>query len=91
MLDDGYRGPSWELCVASYTEEEKKLILSKFDRLGFPSAHLGNYDSRYLYFSASDSRKIDEIILEEIPNELDIIKYKILENDKIKPERVYRK
>lgn len=87
FLDDGYRGSDWELCVASYTEEEKQLILSKFNQLGFPSAHLGNYDPRYLYFSANDSRKIDEVILEEIPNELDIIKYKILENDKIKPER----
>lgn len=88
MLDDGYRGPGWELCLASYTDEEKKLILKKFAERGLASAHLSNYDPRYLRFNADDSRKIDQIILKEIPNDLDVVKYKILENDKIKNERV---
>ena len=91
LLDDGYRGPSWELCVASYTEKEKQLILKKFNEFGLFSAHLAPSDPRYLTFNASDSRTIDQIILKEIPNDLDIIKYKILENDKIRPERGCKK
>lgn len=91
LLDDGYRGSSWELCVASYTEEEKQFILKKFNEFGLFSAHLASSDPRYLTFNASDSRTIDQIILKEIPNDLDIIKYKILENDKIRPERGCKK
>lgn len=87
LLDDGYRGPYWELCVASYTEDEKKLILSKLFEMGFSSAHLTNYNPRYLRFNAEDSRELDKVILTEIPNDLDIIKYKIIENGKIRPER----
>lgn len=87
MLDDGYRGPSWELCLASYSEDEKQHILEVLKKRGFESTHLGGYDPRYLHFSTDDSRKIDQIILKEIPNEFDIIKYKILENDKIKNKR----
>lgn len=89
FLDDGYRGSCWELCLANYTETEKSLILKQFQQKGLSSAHLKNYDSRYVRFSTEDSRKIDKIILNEIPNNLDIIKYKILENDKIKLERNY--
>lgn len=87
LLDDGYRGPYWELCVASYTENEKELMLDKLFAMGFPSAHLSNHDPRYLRFNAEDSRGLDKIILTEIPNDLDIIKYKIIKNDKIRPER----
>ena len=87
LLDDGYRGPYWELCVASYTEDEKKLMLDKLFEMGFSSAHLSKHDPRYLRFNAEDSRGLDKIILSEIQNDLDIIKYKITENDKIRPER----
>lgn len=87
MLDDGSRGSSWELCVASYTEEEKEHIVSKLHIMGLPSALLRNCDNRYLRLNADDSRTLDRIILRNIPNDLDIIKYKILENTKIRPER----
>lgn len=88
FLDDGYRGSSWELCVASYTDEEKQLILKKFTEKGLTSAHLRSSDSRYIRMSTKDSRTVDSIILKEIPNNLDIIRYKILNNDLIRPERV---
>lgn len=55
--------------------------------MGFSSAHLTNYNPRYLRFNAEDSRELDKVILTEIPNDLDIIKYKIIENGKIRPER----
>lgn len=88
FLDDAYRGPSWELCVASYTDEEKQLILKKLTEMGLTSIHIRAHDPRYMRMSAKDSRVVDSIILKEIPNNLDIIQYKILNNDLIRPERV---
>ena len=48
------------------------------------TAYKSNSDKRYIKFNADSSRELDKIILDNIPNELDIIKYKILRNDKIK-------
>jgi len=50
-------------------------------------------DVRYIRFDAPSSRKIDKIILNNIPNNLDIIKYKITENNNIYGEekRIYIK
>ena len=62
-------------------------MLDKLFEMGFSSAHLSKHDPRYLRFNAEDSRGLDKIILSEIPNDLDIIRYKITENDKIRPER----
>ena len=90
MLDDGCRSSSWELCVASYTDEERKEILSKLHEMGLKSAILRNCDSRYLRLDAYDSRTLDTIILRNIPHDLDVIKTKILENTKIRPERVIK-
>jgi len=90
MLDDGCRSSSWELCVASYTTEEKEKILSKFYEMGLKSAALKNCDNRYLRLDAYDSRTLDAIILRNISHDLDIIKAKILENVKIRPERVIK-
>lgn len=87
VLDDGSRGPYWELCVASYTDEEKEHILNKLHIMGLTSASLANCDNRYLRLNANDSRTLDSIILRNISNDLDIIKDKILENSKIRPER----
>ena len=81
MLDDGYRSSSnWELCICEYTEEDINNALNIFkDKFGL----VGKFkkDIRYLMFDAISSRKIDEIILKNIPNELDIIKNKITENN----------
>lgn len=81
MLDDGYRSnTNWELCICEYTEEDVNNALNIFkDKFGL----IGKLkkDIRYLMFDAISSRKIDEIILKNIPNELDIIKHKITENN----------
>lgn len=42
-------------------------------------------DVRYLLFNSTSSRKIDALILKCIPNELDIVKYKILDKKITKP------
>lgn len=88
MLDDGSRRDLWELCVADYTDDEKSLMLSIFkSTFGLDGKLLK--DTRYMNFTAESSRKIDEIILRNIPNDLDIIKYKIIDNNKITEENNY--
>ena len=68
----------WTLCYAAFTEEEKGLYRKILkERFGI-EARLRK-DNRYIGFSKPDSKKISEIILRNIPNNLDIIKYKILE------------
>lgn len=71
---------SWELCYAAFTEEEKELYRKILkDRFGIEARF--RKDNRYIGFSKADSKKISDIILRNIPNDLDIIKYKILEKD----------
>lgn len=84
MLDDGYRDRSnWEVCLADILLEDReyfvKIMQDKFNL----DSYLDSTDDRYINFRAESSRQIDEIILKNIPTDLDIIRYKITENDKI--------
>lgn len=82
-LDDGCRGKSaWELCLAEYTQQEIDLYI-KLCKKRFGLYAKQQTDKRYIRFDSDSSRIIDQIILNNIPNSLDIIKKKILENDKI--------
>lgn len=79
MLDDGYRSDSnWELCVAKFTKEDREFFIDycndKFGLICWMEK-----DDRYVNFDSNSSRKLDEIILRNIPNELDIIHKKILD------------
>jgi len=81
ILDDAYRGRSnWTLCVAEYTQSDIdcgiRILKDRFDLICWQ-----NKDVRYLSFDAESSRAIDRIILKNLPNNFDIIKYKITEND----------
>jgi len=87
-LDDGYRGDSnWEICLADIPLKDRyhfiDIMKNRFDLDGI----VENSDKRYMRFTAKSSRKLDEIITSIIPNNLDIIKCKIIENDKIKQEQ----
>ena len=82
MLDDASHSDGyWCLCYAAFTTEEKQLYREILQsRFGItPSIHK---DERYLGFNKENSKKIDEIILRNIPNDLDIVQYKILNNNK---------
>jgi len=84
VLDDGYRGDSnWELCVAEYTQNDIEFAINKL-KSDYNLVAYQCSDKRYIKFTADSSRELDKIILNNIPNELDIIKYKILHNGKIK-------
>lgn len=78
-LDDGFRSDSnWEVCLAEWSDEEVELYLDickeKFGLDGYRMK-----DQRYIKFTADSSRILDKIILRNIPNDLDIVRYKILE------------
>lgn len=90
MLDDGSRGNLWSYCVAPYTEKEKQYIIKTFKYKFNVNGYIRESDNRYLIFNAIDSKKIDDIILRNIPNNLDIIQYKIINNNKIKELSNYR-
>ena len=78
MLDDGCRGKyNWELCVAEYNTEEKDLYISVcLDKFNL-HCHTKK-DDRYIIFDSASSKILDNIILNNVPNNLDIINYKIL-------------
>jgi len=83
MLDDGCRQESnWDLCIARFNHKEKDYAIKTLKEKFNINTRLKK-DDRYLFFPAVDSRKIDEIIKENIPNELDIMQYKIIDNKEI--------
>lgn len=81
ILDDGYRSNSnWEICVAKFNQEEK-LFFIQYCKNKFNLICWTKKDDRYINFDSDSSRKLDNIILENIPNELDIIHKKILDKN----------
>lgn len=89
VLDDGYRGKYWSICVAGLSHTEKEELMEKIKQFNIT----GKFDKEksYIKFTAEGSNKIDEIILKHIPKDLDIIQYKILNNKrmtKIQQERI---
>lgn len=87
LLDDGYRSKSnWQLCLAEYTKDEVNLYIDICqNRFGLKAKVLK--DERYIQFTADSSRLIDSIILNNIPNELDIVQQKIINTYICKPAK----
>lgn len=86
ILDDGTRGSSnWTICLADFTDQEEEkyraICEEKFGLIG----HVLNNDRRYFMFDAPSSRKIDALILSMVPNEIDIVQHKIINNEICKP------
>lgn len=82
LLDDGNRANLWELCVAEWTTEEINELFNLFMKYKIRGKRLK--DDRYIMFDALSSKRIDEMILKNIPNDLDIVKKKILNNNNIR-------
>lgn len=89
ILDDGSRRDLWQICLAEWTDEEislyKKICYDRFGLIGHSIM-----DKRYFEFNAFSSYKIDEMILRNLPNDLDIVHKKILDNPNIKENKKYR-
>lgn len=78
FLDDGNREEcNWRLCFAALGDKEKEKTIEILGQRRI-SSHLCK-DTRYLFVNAEGSRKLDELILNNIPNELDIVKAKIFD------------
>lgn len=83
MLDDGCCEEKgyWELCAPLNSSSErdamKQILKEKFNIHAIEQK-----DNRYFRFHAEDSCKITNMILANIPNDLDIIKNKILSKKK---------
>lgn len=90
MLDDACRTDLWSYCVAPYTKEEREYMIKIFKEKFNINGYIRETDDRYMFFNAIDSTKIDTIILNNIPNDIDIIEDKILNNNKIKKLSNYR-
>jgi hypothetical protein len=83
LLDDGSRSDSqWELCVAMLSQKEKEFFINECKTKFDLTAYIVNHDNRYIKFNALSSRKIDDIILSVLPNDLDIIYKKIFNHRK---------
>lgn len=81
LLDDGHRNKSnWFVCLAEYTQEEKDLYIKTCKEKFALDAKIIK-DDRYIEFDAISSRIIDSMILKHIPNNLDIVQYKIINNN----------
>ena len=79
LLDDGYRGDdSWQICFGDWTVEEEMAYLDFIDNNYGLKGSICK-DTRYAKFNSNNSKIIDNMILKNIPNNLDIIKYKITE------------
>ena len=75
ILDDGYRGPNnWELCLGNLDDDAKKQLALKMSEYGLE--YKRRTDPRYIRFNSLSSKKIDQIILANIP---DIVRYKVIE------------
>lgn len=85
MLDDGHCEEKgyWDLCAPLDADEErstmKHMLKEKFN-----IEAIEQKDNRYFRFHTEDSWKITKIILDNIPNNLDIIQYKIFDKKKYK-------
>lgn len=85
FLDDGSRSSSnWDLCVAGLTIEDKQELIEYLRKFGF-NGSLHNTDDRYLKLDADSSRRLDKIMLDKIPNDIDIIKDKIINKEISEP------
>lgn len=87
ILDDGSRSASnWEICLAEWSESEKQEYIAKLEEYGITS-HLCT-DERYVRTIGEGTKKCDEMICANMPNDLDIIKKKF-KNVREKPwERI---
>lgn len=89
ILDDGSRSTYWSVCLAEWSQEEMDAYqnLCK-DKFGLSCKQ--DKTQVYYRFDADSSRKIDEMILRNLPNDLDIIHKKIIDNNYVTSPAHYR-
>ena len=83
FLDDGHCDEKgyWELC-APFSSNSERYAMKQILKEKFNIHAIEQKDNKYFRFHAEDSCKITNMILSNIPNDLDIIKNKILSKKK---------
>lgn len=77
ILDDGSRNASnWQICFGDWSMEENVYYLSTLKTKFQLDGHLCK-DTQYAILTADSSRHLDRIMLNNLPNNLDIINKKI--------------
>lgn len=82
MLDDGSRkGNRWQICFGVLTEEDIRAFVERIKgKFGlYARRYKDKRGYEYADFADESADIIDKIILKNIPNDLDIVKYKILD------------
>lgn len=85
MLDDGHCEEKgyWELCAPLGSNKERIIMKQALkDKFGIEA--IEQKDNRYFRFHTEDSWIITKMILDNIPNNLDIVQYKIFDKEKYK-------
>lgn len=85
FLDDGHKCDKiWSLCMGVLNIDEVNYFINKLNKLGIEHKRIYFHKNKninkeyiYLYFDVYNSYKIDKIILNNIPNNIDIIKKKV--------------
>lgn len=80
FLDDASYSKSkiWELCVGGLSEEEKHETINMLYNYDI-EAKIKNCDNRYIDLTVASSAVVTSMILKHIPNNIDVVKYKILQ------------
>ena len=88
LLDDGNRTKyNWSLSFQRFEHEFKLKIRDKLYELFALKGNLVKCGAgMILQFTSESSRRLDSMILKNIPNDIDVVKYKILEKEISKPK-----
>jgi len=79
FLDDGSREKNaWSLCVAMFNDKDKELFKNIMHDKFNIDGHYKGCDTRYFRINTEESKKVTKMILTNIPNELDVVQYKII-------------
>lgn len=80
ILDDASRNKdSWTICLGDWTQEEIEKYIGVV-KIKFDLHPKQMKDKRYVRFNSEESYVIDNMILNNIPNDLDIVQDKIINN-----------
>lgn len=88
VLDDGNRTKyNWSLSFQRFEHVFKLKIIDKLhESFGLNGKLIKCGGGQILQFTAESSRKLDLIILKNIPNDIDVVKYKISDKEISKPK-----
>lgn len=78
FLDDAsYSGINWIICLAEMSQKDKELYINRMNELFNIKSHILK-DERYVILDKPSSNIMNDMILKNIPNDIDIIKDKII-------------